>query len=92
MAHISTPDSREETARRGREWYQSGIRAIVETAENIGKIAAIDTVSGDYEIGDDVVMVGQRLRGRRPDANIWFERIGYDAVFAVGGTLTRTGE
>ena len=31
----------------------------------------------------------QRLQARHPQAQIWTERIGYDAVYAVGGSLRR---
>jgi len=30
------------------------------------------------------------LQAKQPDAAIWAERIGYDAVYAVGGSLVRT--
>jgi hypothetical protein len=28
--------------------------------------------------------------GQQPDAAIWMERIGFNAVYAVGGTIVRT--
>lgn len=80
----------EETARRGKELYESRIRPRVETPENIGKIVSINVETGDYEIGDDPVVTSRRLQARQPDAPIWTERIGYNAVYAVGGALTRT--
>jgi hypothetical protein len=33
----------------------------------------------DYEI--------DRVKARHPDAVTWLGRVGYDAVFAIGGTL-----
>ena len=57
---------------------------------NIGKIVSIDVNSGDYEVDADLLTAGDRLLARHPDAAIWGERIGYDAVYAVGGALTRT--
>jgi hypothetical protein len=59
----------------------------VEISENIGKIISIDIDTGDYEIDDDLVFACHRLQAKQPDALIWTERIGYDAVYAVGGTL-----
>jgi hypothetical protein len=58
--------------------------------ENMGKIIAIDVETGDHEIADDVIPAGRRLVARHPGAATWTKRIGYDAVYALGGTLTRT--
>jgi hypothetical protein len=80
----------EEISRRGENLYEKSIRAKVETEDNVGKIIAIDIESGDYEIGNDVIAVGRRLIERRPNAATWTKRVGFDAVFALGGTLTRT--
>jgi hypothetical protein len=82
--------SSEEVGRIGHQLYENSIRAKVETEENIGKIISIDIETGDYEIGDDVIETAERLLARNPDAAIWGERIGYNAVFAVGGSLERT--
>lgn len=82
--------STEEVGRIGHELYEKQIRSKVETEENIGKIISIDIETGDYEIGEDVLEPAKRLLGKNPDAAIWGERIGYNAVFAVGGSLERT--
>ncbi len=79
----------DEITRRGVELYQA-LRVRVETEENIGKIISLDIETGDYEIGDDPVQTGRRLQNKHPDAAIYGARIGYNAVFAVGGALTRT--
>ncbi|MFN6562395.1 MAG: hypothetical protein RMY28_021740 [Nostoc sp. ChiSLP01] len=80
----------EEIARRGKEVYETQIRVQVETAENIGKIISIDIESGDYEINDDLLTTCRRLQMRHNNPILWTERIGFNAVYAVGGTLTRT--
>ncbi|KYC36118.1 hypothetical protein WA1_40990 [Scytonema hofmannii PCC 7110] len=82
--------SDEEIARRGKEIYEKQIRAQVETTENIGKIISIDIESGDYEIDDDLLITCRRLQARHINAVLWTERIGFNAVYAIGGTLTRT--
>ncbi|MBW4618003.1 MAG: hypothetical protein KME17_01290 [Cyanosarcina radialis HA8281-LM2] len=82
----------EEIARRGRELYEQVIRPQVETPENIGKVISINVETGDYEIGNDLVVTSMRLRAKQADAALWGERIGFDAVYAVGGTLVRTIE
>ncbi len=84
--------SSQEIARRGKELYQRTIRAKVETEENIGKIISINVETGDYEIGDDLVETSLRLQAKQADAVLWGERIGFDAVYAVGGTLVRTAQ
>jgi hypothetical protein len=83
--------SEAEVARRGDEVYEREIRPLVETAQNLGRIVSIDVETGAYELGDDVVVTARRILERRPDAAVWTRRIGYNAVYAVGGSLTRTG-
>jgi hypothetical protein len=78
-----------EIARRGKECYEN-LRVHVETAEKIGKLIAIDVETGDYEIGEDILDISHRLKARHPNAEMWAERIGFNAVYTVGGTLTRT--
>jgi hypothetical protein len=55
--------SGEEIARLGKAIYQK-LHAQLESVDNIGKIVAIDIASGDYEIGDDVLVVSDRLKAR----------------------------
>jgi hypothetical protein len=82
-----------EIYKRGHAFYEDKLRQIVEKEENIGKIIAIDVESGDYEIDADLLTAGFRLKTRHPDAVLWSERIGYNAVYALGaGTLARTNE
>ena len=80
----------EEIARRGEDLYERRIRAKVENEANIGKIISIDIETGDYEIADDLIVTGDRLLARHPGAALFAARIGYNAVYALGGTLTRT--
>ena len=79
----------EEIARRGKERYEN-LRVQVEVAAHIGKIIAIDVETGDYEIDDDLLATSRQLKSRHPNAEMWAERIGFNAVYTVGGTLTRT--
>lgn len=75
---------REETARLGDEIYERDIRGQVEEMCH-GMIVAIDVDSGDYAIGDMAVTAAERLRERRPDANIWGVRVGYRGLCHFGG-------
>jgi predicted ATP-dependent Lon-type protease len=82
----------EEITQRGKELYQNAIRPKVETPENIGKIISINVETGEYEIDDDLLVTSLRLRTKQADAALWTERIGFNAVYAVGGSLVRTVE
>lgn len=90
MSHATL--SREEIAQRGKDLYQRNVRVEVETAENIGKIIAIDLNTSNYEIDKDLLVACDRLKAKHPKAVIWVERVGYDAVYAIGGTLVRTAQ
>jgi hypothetical protein len=80
----------DEIGQIGHEVYEKRLRPKVETEENIGKIISIDIETGDYEVADDLLVAANRLLAKHPDAAIWNERIGYNAVYAVGGSLRRT--
>lgn len=82
----------DEIAQRGKELYQQRLRTQVETADNIGKIIAIDLNTGDYAIDQDLLAACNRLKAKQPHAVTWIERVGYDAVYAIGGTLVRTAD
>ena len=82
--------SGEEIVRRGEELYERAIRSQVETEEKFGKIVSIDIETGDYAVDADPVVAGLRVQVKHPDAAIYGKRIGYDAAFALGGTLSRT--
>lgn len=80
----------QEIGRRGQKIYEERLRPLVETQENIGKIISIDIESGDYEIDNDLIKAGDRLRSRHPNAVLYGARIGYDAVYAIGSTVSPT--
>lgn len=84
--------SDEEITQRGKEIYEHSIRPRVETPENIGKIISINVETGEYEIGDDLLVTSLKMRTKQADAALWSERIGFNAVYAVGGTLFRIAE
>ena len=81
--------SKEEITQRGEQIYEQQIRSRVEN-EFDGKIIAINIETGEYDIDDYSLLAADRLRARIPDAVVYAKRIGYDAVYALGGTLTRT--
>ena len=83
--------SKDEFMKRGKELYEK-IRPQVEEEANRGKVVAIDLETGTFEIAVDALRASSRLLARCPDAQIWFVRIGYQALFRIGPrkTLTRT--
>lgn len=81
--------SGDEIEQRGEALYEQTIRPHVASEENVGKILSIDIETGEYAIGDDVLDTAGRLLKRHPGAAIWTKRIGYNAVYALGGRLTR---
>jgi hypothetical protein len=85
---LQTKYTKEEIARRGEAIYENQIRPHVE-AEFNGKILVIDIESGDYEIGDTTLAAADLLKSRRPDAEIYVMRIGYDAVYSFHGLLPK---
>lgn len=73
----------EETARRGDEIYEQKVRPLVE-AGNLGRIAAIDVLSGSYALGETASAAARLLRAERPDAEVWLVRIGHRALHRIG--------
>ena len=83
--------SSEQIGRMGKELYERSIRAIVESDENTGKLVSIDIETGDFEIGEDRSLdSARRLLFKHPGAAIYTLRIGYNAMYALGGVLERT--
>ena len=84
----------EDVKRRGKAWYAQTVRAQVENEANIGKVVVIDVETGAYLVDDDIlnpVRAALALQQQHPGAMLWGERIGYDAVYALGGAdLQRT--
>ena len=67
--------SKEEFARRGDEIYEREVLPHLRP-EDEGKYALIDIETGDYEIDRDEIAASDRLFSRKPDAQIWFRRVG----------------
>lgn len=76
MAPLPSQYSDEEIARLSDEIFERDIFPHLKE-EDKGKYVHIDVVSGDYEIDWSEIDASKRLRSRRPDAQIWFRRIGY---------------
>lgn len=73
----------EDFACRGDSLYETNIKPQVE-ASNQGKIVAIDIDTGAWEMDTSEIIASKRLRGKYPDAQIWFVRIGSRSIRRFG--------
>ena len=73
----------EEAAVIGRGIYNDKIRDTL-GPECLGKVVAIDIHSGDHEIADKGIDATMGLLARQPNAFIWQERVGFNAVHSIG--------
>lgn len=71
----------------GEKIYRERIKSRLAPAEK-GKIVVIDVLSCDYAIDEDFNAAADRLWARRPDAVSYAVRVGYKAVFHIGGSHT----
>lgn len=88
MASIQPRYDREEFARRGDEVYEHEVRPHLKP-EDDGKLVAVDIDTGEYEIDVDELAVVDRLRARRPQAQVWLVRVGSRYVRRFGGRNDR---
>ncbi len=72
---------------RAEEWYETRIRPLVETDENIGKVIAIDVETGDYAIRpkNQSLEATREVLAKNPGSKVLQLRIGYPAVDSFGG-------
>jgi hypothetical protein len=80
----------EEIDQRGTDLYDRRIRPLVEKPEHIGKQVVIDVRFGDYEVDEDGLAASRRMLARHPEAVLYGLRIGYNAVYTLGGVLKPT--
>ena len=78
-----------ETGDRAQVIYDR-LKPQIETEENIGRIISIDVLTGDYAIADEILPAADALRERQPAGRLFAMRIGYNAVYAIGGARKRT--
>jgi len=81
----------EEIVARGKELYEGGIRAQVESG-NAGKPLAIDVQTGEYVLAETRQEMTQRLWQMEPKAERYLMIIGGTAYYRRGrGRLTTNG-
>jgi hypothetical protein len=57
--------------------------------EDAASFVAIDVDSGAYEIAPDELSAIDRLRARKPDAQVWLRRVGAPYTHRFGGSRRR---
>jgi hypothetical protein len=75
MAAAGERHTPEDLARLGIEIFDRKVRPALEASDD-GKFVAVGLSSGAYELNEDDYAAVQRLRYRRPDAEIWLGRVG----------------
>jgi hypothetical protein len=76
--------SREEVARRARQFYKNRIRQQVETDENLSNMVNIDFESGDYKVDKTELKAARKLSTKHPHSRLFGIRIGYNVAVSFG--------
>ena len=76
----------EEVVQLGREIYEREIRAQVEASHD-GEFVVVDIITGAWEVDEDDVTASERLLARKPDAVLYFARVGRRAAYRLGYRL-----
>lgn len=53
-------------------------------AENRSKVIAVDIKTCAYALDENAFAAAKRLRARRPNAEIWFVRVGHRTLHRIG--------
>jgi hypothetical protein len=82
MATATLEFTAEEAVRLGKELYYRDILPQIASG-NEGQVVAIDVRSGDYEMAESATVSAARLRLRKPDAEVFFMRVGYPTMARI---------
>mgnify|MGYP006969354987 FL=1 len=72
-----------ELLRRGEEVFERDVRSKITDADPQSYLL-IDINTGDFEVDADSDAASERLRERRPEALIYFRRVGSETVHRFG--------
>jgi hypothetical protein len=81
---IKPRHSLDEIARLGDELYERDVLPRM-TAEDAGRIVAIDVDSGAYAVHPDQLAAAHQVLASKPEAQLWFRRVGSTYVHHFGG-------
>lgn len=87
MRAVTPRYSSEEFEVRGEEIFAREIQSKV-AGEDPRKMVLIDIESGDFEVDFDELAASDRLRARRPEAQVWMRRVGSRISRRIGGMRT----
>jgi hypothetical protein len=87
MATVAPKYSKAEFAKRGEMMYKGRVLPAIDARRDDGKLILIDIETGDYEIDADEMAAAERLRARRPKAQVWMRRIGSKPTRRFGGRV-----
>lgn len=73
----------QQVAEEGEKIYTEQLKTKLER-EHIGKFVAIDVVSGEYFLGDDILAALEKARNKYPDRVFHTIKIGSQGVFKLG--------
>lgn len=88
MANVKPKYSKEEFSRRGQEIFEQQVADQVKGLDP-DKILAIDIDTGDFEVGDEILETVDRLRQRKPEAQVLIRRVGPRPVMRFGSARSR---
>lgn len=85
--------SLDELARMGDAIYERDILPRI-TADDTGRIVAIDVETGAYAMDRHLLAAADRIAASKPDAQLWFRRVGSSYVHRLGHrtAVRSTGE
>ena len=88
MTRRQIGDGQNEHAQRGDEIFERTVVPYLKP-EDQAKLVLIDVESGDFEIDRNENAAFNRLLARRPDAQVWLRRVGFDYVHRFGSQRIR---
>ena len=66
----------------GKQVYETKIKHLVDPQE-YGKFLALDIVTGDYVVNQDLIVAEDELKSRKPEAVIYIVRVGHSVPFRI---------
>jgi len=79
----TTKRTLDELAQLGNGIFSRTVRPLLQPQDD-GKFVAIDVESGDFELDMDDFSAIDRLRSRKPAADVWLMRVGFPTTYRIG--------
>ena len=85
-------DTDDDVVRRGEMFYEQNIRAVVDKAENKGKLLVINVSTGEWVIDGDDVAAAKRAKVRFGSDPLYSMRVGHRTAFRIGKSFAWSNE